>query len=76
MNIKQPGIKKYSVLLSYPGYITDGDQQSYYTHTEATDRDGAVKAARQEAYEANKDYIDDPNDFAEILVIEGYCPAI
>jgi hypothetical protein len=68
----QTGLKPYSVLLLYPDYIGDYGTETYYAFVEATDAVGAVAVAQRQAVAAQSIDIDDPTDFAPLLVTEGH----
>jgi hypothetical protein len=65
-------IKRYSVLLLYPDYANDGGAETYYAFVEATDAVAAVDVAQRQATAAQAVDIDDPTEFAPLLVTEGH----
>lgn len=67
-------LKPYSVLLLNPDYINDWGNETYYAFVEAPGPDAAVDAARRQAVAAQEVEIDDPDDFALLLVTEGHHP--
>ena len=66
------GGKPYSVLLLYPDYLDDTGSETYYAFVEATDPIEAVVVAQRQAAAAQTVEIDDPSDFATLLVTEGH----
>jgi hypothetical protein len=65
--------KPYSVLLLYPDYATDDyGTDTYYAFVEASDPIDAVAVAQREAVAAQDAEIDDPADFAPLLVTQGH----
>lgn len=67
-----PAPKPYSVLLLYPDYIGDYGSETYYAFVEAADPLAAVAVAQRQAAEAQAVDVDDPADFAPLLVIAGH----
>jgi hypothetical protein len=66
------GCRPYSVLLLYPDYANDGGTETYYAFVEATDAIDAVAVAQRQAAAAQVVEIDDPTDFAPLLVTQGH----
>ena len=67
------GNKPYSVLLLYPDYANDSGTETYYAFVEASDPIDAVAVAQRQAVAAQEGVeIDDPDDFAPLLVTEGH----
>lgn len=62
----------YSVLLLYPDYANDGGTETYYVFVEAADPLDAVAVAQRQAVAAQDVEIDDPADFAPLLVTQGH----
>jgi hypothetical protein len=67
-----PGNKPYSVLLLYPDYLDDTGYETYYAFVEALEPIEAVAVAQRQAIAAQCVDIDDPTDFAPLLVTEGH----
>ena len=67
-------LKSYSVLLLYPDYYLNdfGSTKTYYTFVEAPDPIEAVAVAQRQAATTQIVEIDDPTDFAPLLVTEGH----
>jgi hypothetical protein len=72
MNSNTTIARPYSVLLLYPDYLNDSGGETFYAFVEASDPIAAVATAQHEAAAAQPETIDDPTDFAPLLVIEGY----
>lgn len=71
-NPMTPYLQHYTVVLLYPDYSTgDYGADVYVTTVEASNPDVAAGMAAQEAYEANIDGIEQPEDFRPILVLGG-----
>ena len=66
------GSKPYSVLLLYPDYANDGGSETYYAWVTASDPLDAVAVAQRQAAAAQIVDIDDPTDFAPLLVTQGH----
>jgi hypothetical protein len=63
----------YSVLLLYPDYLSEQyGEETYYAFVEAANSLDAVAAAQREAAVAQDVEIDDPADFAPLLVTRGH----
>lgn len=62
---------KYSVLLSYPDYVTGGELQTYLAWVEAKDVPSAVAEAQAEAA-SDPDIAAEPVDFLPLLVTRGH----
>ncbi len=65
------------MLLLYPDYMADNyGQETYLTHVQAEDLKGAQRKAQAELVSAHAGYdqedIQDPNDYAVLLVIKGH----
>jgi hypothetical protein len=67
-----PQTKPFSVLLLYPDYVNDGGSETYHAFVEASDALDAVAIAQCQAVAAQVADIDDPTDFAPLLVTEGH----
>jgi hypothetical protein len=67
-----PAKKPYSVLLLYPDDANDSGVETYYAFVEAPDAIEAVAMAQREALAANEWAEREPDDFAPLLVTEGY----
>jgi hypothetical protein len=67
-----PAKKPYSVLLHYPDYLDDTGYETYYAFVESSDPIDAVAAAQHQAVADQAVDIDDPTDFAPLLVTEGH----
>jgi len=66
-------MQPYSVLLSYPDYMTGGDFEGFYTHIDAENPAHAIDVARADAVaQQEAGIVDDPTDFAVLLVIAGH----
>jgi hypothetical protein len=67
------GNKPYSVLLLYPDYANDSGTETYYAFVDASDPIAAIAVAQRQVVEANDCVgIDDPDDFAPLLVTAGH----
>ena len=66
------GLKHYSVLLLYPDWANDGGTETYYAFVEAPDPIAAVAEAQRQAATTQIVEIDDPTDFAPLLVTVGH----
>ena len=66
------GSRSYSVLLLYPDFLNDGGSETYYAFVEARDPIEAVAVAQEQAAAAQVVDIDDPADFAPLLVTQGH----
>lgn len=65
--------KRYSVLLLYPDYVGDEyGKETYYAFVEAADSIAAIVVAQRQAVAAQVIDIDDPTDFAPLLVTRGH----
>jgi hypothetical protein len=65
--------RPYSVLLLYPDYACETfGQDTYYAFVEARDQIEAVEIAQRQAVAAQDTEIDDPADFAPLLVTQGH----
>ena len=65
--------KPYSVLLLYPDYVSEQyGTETYYAFVEAADPLDAVAVAQREAVSAQDIEIDNPTDFAPLLVTQGH----
>ena len=64
--------RAYSVLLLYPDYANDSGTETYYAFVEASDPRDAIAVAQREAAIAQLADIDDPTDFAPLLVTLGH----
>jgi hypothetical protein len=64
--------KKYSVLLGYPEWMTDGNTETYYAFVEAAGPKEAVAEARARLLKTQELYAGVPEDFAVLLVTEGH----
>src|SRR5262249_14067306 len=62
----------YSVLLLYPDCVGNYGQETYYAFVEAADPVAAVAVAQRQAADAQSIDIDDPADFAPLLVTAGH----
>lgn len=68
-----PAGKPFSVLLLYPDYASDQyGTETYYAFVEAASAIDAVAVAQRQAAAAQGLDIDDPADFAPLLVTEGH----
>jgi hypothetical protein len=67
-----PAKKPYSVLLLYPDYVGNYGEETYYAFVEAADPIEAVTVAQRQAVAAETVDIDDPDDFAPLLVTAGH----
>jgi len=73
MTAPPPAVSQpYSVLLLYPDYLDDSGHETYYAFVEAGDPLAAIAIAQQQAAEAQVAGIDDPTDFAPLLVTQGH----
>lgn len=70
--LKRTRQKKYSVLLQYPDYMTDGQVETHYSFVEATCVEHAIEAARQKAIETTQFPNEDQADFITLLVLKGH----
>jgi hypothetical protein len=73
MRVKR--LRWWSVLLLYPGYISDGTE-TFYAHALATSRNKAVANARRQMAAENEwsgadNPIRDPADIEALLVLKG-----
>ena len=64
--------KPYSVLLLYPDHVNDGGKETYYAFVEAPDPLAAVAQAQRLALASNEWTDIAPDDFAPLLVTQGY----
>jgi hypothetical protein len=76
--IPDPKLKEYTVVLKYPEYVTDGNDQYYTITVCGNNPKSAVRNARKwmcdEYAEENADTgdtVDNPLDFACVAVFEG-----
>jgi hypothetical protein len=67
-----PAGKPFSILLLYPDYANDSGTETYYAFVEARDQVEAVEIAQRQAVADQDMEIDDPADFAPLLVTEGH----
>ena len=63
---------KYTVLLQYPEYLTDGELQTYAAHTHAEDPEEAVGAARDQVRMDNTLTLSEAADFHVLYVSAGH----
>jgi hypothetical protein len=68
----EAAVKPHSVLLLYPDWLNDNGTETYYAFVEAADAIEAVAVAQQQAAAAQSVEVDDPADFAPLLVTEGH----
>lgn len=64
--------KKYTVLLAYPDYLTDGRSESYAAWVCSRDEEEAVSCARRKAGKDNEMEPEELDDLAVIAVYEGH----
>lgn len=70
--VADPANNPYSVLLLYPDYVGNYGEETYYAFVAASDPLDAVAVAQRQAAAAQAVDIDDPTDFAPLLVTEGH----
>jgi hypothetical protein len=63
-------MKKFSVLLLYPDYVSDG-VETFFAHVRAADKDAAILKAQNMAARENIG-VDQPEDFAVLIVSSGW----
>jgi hypothetical protein len=68
--------RPYSVLLLYPDYANDSGLETYYAFVKAPSPLEAVAQAQRQAVEAQDGVVFPPDDFAPLLVTEGYHAAL
>lgn len=62
---------KFTVLLHYPDYLSDGNHETYLAHVIAATSGAAVEFAYDDAFAANPEAVD-PYDFTVLAVFEGH----
>lgn len=63
----------YTVVLLYPDYLTENFGQDVYTaHVAADTTQDALKQAQTLAQRANRISVDDPEDFALVVMFRGH----
>jgi hypothetical protein len=71
-NCKAMTKPNYTVLLRRPDYVTTDDLDTYLTHIVATNPELAVQYARAEAVAADDEDVENAEDYAVLLVVEGH----
>lgn len=62
----------FTVLLLYPDYLNDGEQETYLSHVEALDVAEAIRLAQDEAAKENGLENGEAGDFACLCVFAGH----
>ena len=65
-------LKKYTVMLLYPDYATDGNTETFLDWVEAPAPSDAEELAKYHAVQKNPDTCDDEDDFLVLFVCEGW----
>lgn len=69
--MKEP-VRKYTVLLTYPDYMTDSRSEAYVAWVYARSEEDAVLHARHKAGKQNEMEPEELTDFAVIAVYDGH----
>ena len=69
---KKKKLKRFTVILSYPDYLTDCDPETYVNCVLAEDFSDAIAKSQRKAAKLNEVDVDCHEDFALIGAIKGW----